>query len=174
MVNLVRRVSLLYYNYRLSLLIKLPLSLLLLLIIFSSLEGDGRSPFLRGDTSINVVSFSLDMSSWLAVITVWRYWKINNKNAILNFYTSLEKTAQSLSLFCFVLSQWNVNKFWNILCCLKERLPSTSQSDHNCRIGSEVDSGWQIECSYVRIQEKIIEKSRFWIKRAERMRQRVS
>lgn len=61
------------------------------------------------------------MSSWLAVITVWRYWKINHKNAILNFYTSLEKTAQSLSLFCFVLSRWNVNKFWNILCCLKRR-----------------------------------------------------
>lgn len=116
-----RRVSLLYYNYRLSLLIKLPLSLLLLLIIFSSLEGDGGSPFLRGDTSINVVSFSLDMSSWLAVITVWRYWKINHKNAILNFYTSLEKTAQSLSSFCFALSQWNVHELWNILCCLKRR-----------------------------------------------------
>ena len=112
-----RGVSLLYYHYRLTIL----LLSLLLLIIYSSLERGGGSPFLRGDTSINVVSFSLDMSSWLAVITVWRYWKINHKNAILNFYTSLEKTAQSLSLFCFVLSQWNVNKFWNILCCLKTR-----------------------------------------------------
>ena len=59
MVNLVRGVSLLYYHYRLTILL---LSLLLLIIYFS-LERGGGSPFLRGDTSINVVSFSLDMSS---------------------------------------------------------------------------------------------------------------
>ena len=61
-------------------------------------QGGVGSPFLRGDTSINVVSFSLDMSSWLAVITVCRYWKINYKNAIWNVYISLE-SAQLLSLF---------------------------------------------------------------------------
>ena len=51
------------------------------------------------------------MSSWLAVITVWRYWKINHKNAILNFYTSLEKTAQSQCLYfvSFCLSETLIN-----------------------------------------------------------------
>ena len=123
--------SLSYYYYYYFIII-----IIIINYFFSSPEGDGGSPFLRGDTSINVVSFSLDMSSWLAVITVWRYWKINHKNAILNFYTSLEKTAQFLSLFCFVLSQWNVNKkkkFWNILCCLKRRPPSTCKTGYNIR-----------------------------------------